>query len=390
MNFRRILSAALASLTLATCFAFASCDKTEGVGADTDSDTAAVTTEAPVTTEPVETQPVIVIPEYTNPLTGLAADSDRLNERPVAVMVNNLYDALPQEGILDADIMYECLVEGGITRLMCVISDYEDLGVIGSVRSSRPYYLDLTRNHDAIYVHAGGSDDAYIEIKSRGINNLDGVNMYIPNMFYRDEKRLETMKYEHTLMTTGEKIKAGIEYKKYRTTLDEEYKGKDAFNFVEFGEERVLSGDSAKCVWLPYSKYQTARFDYNSTQNVYFRYQFEDMPHMDGERNEQISFTNLLILICEANPTGDSKGHIDVVTENEHGEGYYCYGGKCEKITWSKPTADSQITYYGADGNELVVNRGKTFISIFPDYNEASIEFDHVISSVTDGDTASE
>lgn len=378
MNLRKITAFLLLVCTLLACVSLTSCGEKTPAGAETDTESTPVTESATETeTEPPETVPAIVIPEFINPLTGLGADKDRSNERPVAVMVNNLYDALPQEGISKADIMYECLVEGGITRLMCVVSDYESLGVIGSVRSSRPYYLDLTRNHDAIYVHAGGSDDAYIEIKSSKIDNLDGVNMYIPGMFYRDEERLKTMKYEHTLMTTGEKIKEGIAYKKYRTELSDDMRGKTAFRFTDFDEERILTGDDAKSVVLPYSKYQTVRLDYNKSTNTYLRYQFEDMPHVDGTTDEQIAFTNVLLLICEANPTGDSKGHIDVVTESEHGKGYYIYGGKYEEITWSKPTNDSPITYYGTDGEELVVNRGKTFISIFPDYNEGNIEFNH-------------
>lgn len=376
MNLRKVTAALLLVCTLLACVSLASCGKKTTVDAETDTEPATESVRETETEAP-ETEPVTVIPEFVNPLTGLGADKDRSESRPVAVMVNNLYDALPQEGISKADIMYECLVEGGITRLMCVVSDYEDLGVIGSVRSSRPYYLDLARNHDAIYIHAGGSDDAYIEIRNRKIDNLDGVNMYIPGMFYRDEERLKTMKYEHTLMTTGEKIKEGIAYKKYRTALSDDMKGKTAFRFTDFGNERTLAGEDAKCVVLPYSKYQTVRLDYNKSTNTYFRCQFEDMPHVDGTTDEQIAFTNVFVLICEANPTGDSKGHIDVVTENGHGEGYYIYGGKCEKITWSKPTNDSPITYYGADGEELVVNRGKTFVSIFPDYNEENIELNH-------------
>ena len=60
--------------------------------------------------------------------------------------------------------MYECIVEGGYTRLMMLAMDYENLPVVGSVRSSREYYLDFAANHDAIYIHAGGSEQAYTEI----------------------------------------------------------------------------------------------------------------------------------------------------------------------------------------------------------------------------------
>ncbi len=362
------------------------CGEADPVVNDTETeqitDTEIITdTDTETETEPVETQPVLVIPEYTNPLTGLGTIREDLHRnRPVAIMINNLRGALPQEGIADCDIMYECLVEGGITRLMAVVSDYEALGAIGSIRSCRHYYLDLAQNYDAIYIHAGASDMGFIEISERGINNLNGVNMYLPGMFFRDEERLKTMSYEHTLMTTGEGIVKGITQKRYRTELGEDFKNKDAFSFVEFGTKRELSGENAECVLLPYSKYQTARFDYDKLTNSYYRFQFVDAPHIDGTTGEQISFTNILILFCDVKAVGDAAGHLDITTENEMGEGYYISGGKAEEITWSKPTEDSPTVYYGADGSELSVNRGKTFISIFPEYNRQNIDFNYSLS----------
>lgn len=366
---------------VAIVLSLAACGEVDSVVSDTETadtiDTEVITdTETETETEPVETQPVLVVPEYTNPLTGLGTTREDLYEsRPVAIMINNLRGALPQEGIADADIMYECLVEGGITRLMAVVSDYESLGAIGSIRSCRHYYLDLAKNYDAIYIHAGGSDQGYIEIKNRGVNNLDGVNMYVPNMFYRDQDRLKVMSYEHTLMTDGARIAEGIKFKKYRTELLDEFKNKDAFNFVEFGTRRELSGENAESVVLPYSNYQTARFDYDKLTNSYYRFQFVDAPHIDGTTGKQLSFTNILILFCDVKAVGDAAGHLDITTENQMGEGYYISGGKAEAITWSKLSEDAPTVYYGADGSELSVNRGKTFISIFPEYNRQNIEF---------------
>lgn len=345
-----------------------------------DSKSTSVETTDKETESIVETEtdaPTLVIPPYFNPLTGLGSEKDLSLSRPVAIMINNLWGALPQEGISNCDIMYECLVEGGITRLMVLSADYGSLGAIGSVRSSRHYYLDLAQNYDAIYVHAGGSSYAYEEIKSRGINNLDGVNMYVPGMFYRDAKRLETMSYEHTLMTTGEKTVTGISFKKYRTELKDEFKNKSAFNFVDYGTDRAILGDDANCIYLPYSKYQQARFDYNAETNTYFRYQFEDVAHIDGTTGKQIDFTNVMILFCPTKViAGDSAGRLDITTEGS-GTGYYAYGGKYEPITWRKPTEDSPTEYFGVDGAPLVLNRGKTFISIFPVSAKDTVQFNY-------------
>lgn len=124
-------------------------------------------------------------------------------------MINNIKVACPQEGIAQADILYECLVEGGLTRLMAVISDYTSIGVLGSVRSARDYYIDMAQNHDAIYIHAGGSPQAYAELYARNIDYICGVNMYTPNTFYRDNTRMNQMGYEHSLMTTGDGLRSG-------------------------------------------------------------------------------------------------------------------------------------------------------------------------------------
>ena len=87
-----------------------------------------------------------------NPLTGLATDTDISGKRPFAVMINNIRVATPQCGISKADIIFETLAEGGLTRLMAVYQDIEDVGTIGSVRSARPYYIDIAMGFDAIFV----------------------------------------------------------------------------------------------------------------------------------------------------------------------------------------------------------------------------------------------
>ena len=88
-------------------------------------------------------------PEFVNPLTGLAAEKDLSATRPAAIMINNIKVSCPQIGVSQADVMYECLVEGGYTRLMMLAADYESLPEVGSVRSARDYYLDLAADYEA-------------------------------------------------------------------------------------------------------------------------------------------------------------------------------------------------------------------------------------------------
>ena len=356
----------LATLTILTTLLSASCGKIIEKREDTDASNAdsqatheniTIGSESESDTSAVD---VSVVPEYTNPLTGLGISEELSHKRPVAVMINNIKDAMPQHGTSSADVIYECIVEGAQTRLMAVYLDYESVPVIGSVRSSREYYLDFAMNHDAVYVHAGGSDEAYRQIKKSGINNLDGVNMYVPDMFYRDKERLKTMSLEHTLMTTGEKIADGIEFKGYRSEADEDFV--HPFKFVPYGEEAMPEGEGAKYVSVTYSDAHAPYYIYNEEKRVYERYQF-GKEQIDKNTDEQLSFENIIILYCDTYNTGDSYGHYSVKATGE-GNGVYITRGKSTSIKWKKPDRATPVSYYTEDGGELQVNRGKTMMQI--------------------------
>ena len=116
------------------------------------------TTEEVTTTEEATTEDAHAGLNY-NELTG-EWSADYVSKRPVAVMINNLREALPSSGTKKADIIYECMVEGGITRIMPIFSSYEDIEKLGSVRSARHYYINIANEYDAIYVHYGQSKPA--------------------------------------------------------------------------------------------------------------------------------------------------------------------------------------------------------------------------------------
>nr|MBQ4319304.1 DUF3048 domain-containing protein [Clostridia bacterium] len=304
----------------------------------------------------------VEIGEGVNPLTGIHTGNDYENKRPVAIMINNIKASLPQVGISEADILYECLVEGGLTRLMMVKMDYEDLDVTGSVRSSRDYYIDLAQNHDAIYVHAGGSNDAYTAIQERKINNLDGVNMYLPSTFYRDEERRKIMSVEHTLVTTGKGIVEGIKYKKYRTELRSGFKS--PFAFASEDEQLTLNGGKpAKHVIITYNNYAYPQYIYNANSQLYTRYQYKGEDHIDGTTGERLTFKNIILLVCDHSALNDDKNHIAIDTTGT-GKGYYITNGRYVEIKWSKADRDSNLVLTNTDGSQLVINAGNTMVNI--------------------------
>lgn len=106
-----------------------------------------------------------------------------------------------------ADILYEAPAEGGITRMMAVFQSVEGVGDLGSVRSARDYYVSLALGHDAVFLHAGGSPQAYSAIKNWGVSALDCVNgPYEGTLFWRDSWRRKNMGLEHSVLTSGDTI----------------------------------------------------------------------------------------------------------------------------------------------------------------------------------------
>ncbi len=298
---------------------------------------------------------------YLDPLTGTAVSKEEAERRPVAIMLNNIAAALPQQNIGAADILYECQVEGYLTRLMGIFNDYADLDAIGSVRSSREYYIDFAANHDAIYVHAGGSEEAYRNLKSRKINNIDAVNDYtVSGYFYRDPNRLGRMGYEHTLVIDGDKLDAAIAAKKYRTTYASSFS--NPLQFVGEGQEiNLVNGTKAKQMTVKFGAH-TTQFVYSTTKKLYMRWQNSEK-HIDGVTGEQLGFENVIVLFCPYTLTQDDYNHIEVASTGK-GKGYYLTGGKKVDIHWSKASGDAQIKLYYASGKALTLTPGKTNIEI--------------------------
>ncbi len=319
----------------------------------------------------------VVIPEEegipegmaVNPLTGLYIDEAAAKRRPVAVMINNLRAALPQSGISQADIIYETLAEGDITRLLAVFQDF-DAEKIGPVRSARHYYLDFAFNHDAIFVHYGGSNQAYAEIANLKVDNLNGLSYLDTIMFWRDaERRKKKGMYEHSVYTSAEKIMLGWEREKYRTEITENLQ--PMLNFYD--EDTTPQGVEANKVDLPFTNRITTSFEYNEESGLYNRFQYGG-PHIDENNQNQLTTKNIIVQYTEIKHIpGDTEGRRDMKLISQ-GNGVYITNGKAVPITWRKDSHRSPTEYRDENGQRLLVNKGNTWVIIFPNNREIQLK----------------
>lgn len=293
-------------------------------------------------------------------LSGLPVDEKIGNRRPIAIMLNNLEAAQPMCAISRADVVYEYVVEGAITRFMGLFEDYEDLDKIGSVRSCREYYVYTALEFDAIYMHFGQASYAVELLERDYVDNLNGLGKAGDTSFYRTTDR----QAPHNVYTSAAGIDAGIKKLRYRRDHYDGYSGK--FKFCDLDKEVTNEGGSPATHIEPKYKINKPWFDYNEKTGKYDRFQYGG-PQMDELTGEQISYDNV-ILQYNLWAQLDDK---DYLAFDCHSGGFiqYCTKGKCVLGTWARDVNEdnydmSAIRYYDNEGNELEINNGKTFICV--------------------------
>ena len=285
------------------------------------------------------------------------------NERPIAVMIDNIGDAKPQIGLNEAYIVYEIIVEGNQTRLMALFKG-KNLDIFGPIRSARHYFLDYALENDAIFIHYGWSPKAKKDIQDLNIDNINGI-VESTKSFWRIKNKISP----HNVVTSTNKILEIIKRKKYRKTSIQE----SILNY-QSEELNLNSSIDAKNVNIPYSERYSVYYKYNEETGRYTRYngdtnkgKLKNLIQKDLITNEPITTKNIIITF--ANNTsiddGTDKDRQNLINIGIL-DGYYITNGKAIKIKCKKKSRREQTIYEDLHGNEIKVNDGNTFIQIVP------------------------
>ena len=374
---------------LSLCVLLAACKKSD--------DTISTPASTATSSAGPEATPEPTLPPYeANVLTGEPKGADYPEgQRITSVMVNNIVAARPQRGLSKADILFEIKVEGGITRFMPVFTDYKTIGEIGPVRSGRDQFFRLILPWQALYIHEGQSvvmQQYGIDFSYGNLNNNDGANGY------RDYGRVNwagksynngTLALEHTMYTNSDNIQEYIDNNK--VDMNKTYNS-TFFNFVDYrlGTTRDLSNsvDSAysdkygpvvsdgQYIEIVHSQSYKTRFIYDESTNQYKMQQnYSDGQWRDtvdeAADNKVLTFPNVIVLYTDIHTyPGHEKTDLQYVEYAWGGIGYYCYGGKCEKIYWQKgtPLEALRLYYLTEDGQcsdtPVEINTGKSYVAV--------------------------
>ena len=275
------------------------------------------------------------------------------NKRPIAIMIDNNVGNKAHVGLQDAYLTYEIIVEGGLTRIMAIFKDV-NTSVIGPIRSSRHYFLDYALESDAIYAHYGWSTFAQNDIRTLGVNNINGL---YDDGYYRNYNIVAP----HNVFTNIENLYNVAASKGYSTTSNN-------YNLLNYTTDDIAFNDTsdlltANNISMTYSNSQVRSYTYDATNRYYLRY-MNNSPHTDRDSGLQYHYKNIIIMKVN-NHTLDSYGRQDLDTV-DNGEGYYITNGYAIPITWSKASRSDKTHYYYKSGNELVVADGNTMIQVVP------------------------
>ncbi len=279
------------------------------------------------------------------------------NSRNIAVMINNHPTARKYHtGLQDAYIVYEIIVEGGITRFLAIYRD-ANTEMVGSVRSARHYYLDYVMENDAIFVHHGKSPQAQADMNTYGINHIDADKA----AFWR-EKGLG-ISTEHTSYTSIPKLLEVATNKKFRTTSDQDLLLNYSVDSVDLSsKEGAIVANNINIV---YSNSFKSQYAYDAENKVYLR-SVTGKPHVDYKTKQQYTVKNIITYqVANSTISGDAKGRQEIKNIGT-GEGWYISEGYAVPITWEKKSRQEQTVYRYKNGEEIEVNDGNTFIQIQP------------------------
>ena len=286
--------------------------------------------------------------------TGQVDKKSPFSKRPISVIIENAPAARPQSGLSKADIVYEIMAEGGITRFLAIYKE----GVadnVGPVRSARPYFAMKAAEHNAIFAHAGGSVEAYVYMKELNIDTIDEFKFF--QAFWRSKDR----KAPHNLYTSIANLRSQAQRLGYNKPV------KRGGGFQVRTPQEALGTEEALQVEILYAQDYRVKYIWDDSQKVYRRY-INGNPHIDSLNSQQIVTPNIIIQVTEQK-VKDEEGRIEITFIGK-GTGWILLDGKAATLRWEKNSLGEKTKFFYADGRELKINPGALWVEVVSTQNK--------------------
>lgn len=283
---------------------------------------------------------------------GVLVSKDVANNRPIAVVIENHPDSRPQTGLDKADVVYETVAEGGITRFLAVFQSAEE-SALGPVRSARPYFAELASEYSAVFAHVGGSDEVLARLSAGKYAGLDDANQYFLDDYFN---RIKSRLAPHNVYTKLSTLRKLIVDKKWASEAN--------LQNWQFTDTPIAGTEPAASVSVNFSTASyAARFDYDATSGLYKRF-LAGLSHNDAETKQQLSAKTVIVqLVNITSIPNDPKLRVDIDLDAS-GHAYVFHDGTVTHAQSKK--SGNRTRYYGVEGKEIILPRGQIWVALAP------------------------
>lgn len=291
-------------------------------------------------------------------LNGLeVTDPVLASRRPLAVVVENHPDARPQSGLSKADVVYETVAEGGITRFLAIYQTRQAQN-IGPIRSARTYFADIANELGAVFAHVGGNSDVLEGLKQNHYPRLLNLDQFFHDQLFH---RISERPMPHNVYSSVERL--------YSFIKDDKASG----NYRDWLYTDIFAGSQgAERVWVNFSEpaYQVS-YVYNPSKGDYERY-LAGKPHVDAEGNIPIFVKNIIVQSVKTWAVKTDTPLSIAMDLSSGGPAYVFAQGQVAIGTW-KQAADGRTRYYDSAGREIGLLRGVTWVELVPEEKLAEL-----------------
>jgi hypothetical protein len=326
--------------------------------------------------------------------------------RPLVAMIENSADARPQSGLGSADVVYEALAEGGVTRFAAVFYCGAASGEVdmAPIRSARVNYIDWAAEYGAgkpIYLHFGGANnicsncpgkvkpagdiakeaDAFKKLDSiswrngQSGNDFDGGSNIGYPLVVRDQYRLsktEPALWEHSVVAFSDKIFAEAQKRGFAFNTEDGKTWLSAFRSWKFSDDAAGSSSvtDIKIPFLSLMSGYDVEWKYDKASNSYLRFNGSSA-HLDHNDSKQLSAKNVVVQFTDFKASIDKEKHV-LYTSIGKGNALIFQNGNVIKGTWQKKTMYDRTVLYDDKGSEVSLVKGPIWIEIVPTGNDVT------------------
>lgn len=293
---------------------------------------------------------------YYAPYTGEYVTKEEAQKPAFLAIIENYKAARPQSGFTSADIVFEAMTEGGITRCLALFQK-DDCDKIGPIRSMRTYFLDIAYEYNLPFAHCGGSHDALDRIKNE--SRLMSMNQFSYGSYYWRDRAIKVR--EHSLYSSTDKLRSLAQSKGYAHQPSSNLK-------FDAGYWNGSGGSAANNITIKFSSSYTASYEFRD--GLYYK-SMNGIPTLNKEDKRPVAVTNVVIQnVKYRSRPGELYLDADLAGS---GGGYIISNGKALAVTWSRNSLESNTIFRDEAGNEVPLNPGRTWWHLLNDTAELTI-----------------